>query len=68
MFYILKTALQTLFTLNLINLCNPLALPRQSKPVVVLHGLESSIEKMVPLWNSSWFMVAHGFHSHGDGP
>lgn len=49
MFYILKTALQTLFTLNLINLCNPLALPRQSKPVVVLHGLESSIEKMVPL-------------------
>jgi len=49
MFYILKTALKTLFTLNLINLCNPLALPRQSKPVVVLHGLESSIEKMVPL-------------------
>ena len=49
MFYILKTALKTLFTLNLINLCNPLALPRQSKPIVVLHGLESSIEKMVPL-------------------
>ena len=48
MFYILKTALKTLFILNLFNVCNPIVL-LESKPIVVLHGLESSSEKMIPL-------------------
>jgi len=51
MFYILKTTFKTLFTLSLFNQFITLTLPLVSseKPIVVLHGLESSSEKMVPL-------------------
>ena len=49
MFYILKSALKTLFTLTLLKACNTITLTKQSHPIVVLHGLESSSEKMIPL-------------------
>ena len=47
MFYILKSALKTLFTLTLLKACNTITLTKQSHPIVVLHGLESSSEKMI---------------------